>query len=151
MAPKHNIGPRIRPGTRTFLVRTFSSVNAGAEYVLETFPTLYRRTLTDLKGRFTRDELLSLLDTVNSLMLTPELAGQLLAADLSGALVLDGLAERWGIDGPALEEKIGRLSLWQCAVLEVWLKAYWEVPSTDRTAEGYVRVLSMDPEQPEEE
>ncbi|MBW2345630.1 MAG: hypothetical protein JRF53_16845, partial [Deltaproteobacteria bacterium] len=70
---KKQLGPRIGPQTEKWLEGIFSAKHPGAEYVLEMTPSLYSRTLDDLKGRFGDGELSLMIDVFNSTMLTPQL------------------------------------------------------------------------------
>lgn len=132
---KENIGPRIEAKTKDFYTELFSSVNAGASYILEAFPAIYRITLArELKGVFTRPELMLVIDVCNGLMLTPGIAGQHLPANVSDGIALDGLDKKWEIDGKALVAKLRGLSLAQLAIIEVWAQGFWESSNTGEGA-----------------
>ena len=120
------IGPRISEKTSEWLTCQFSSRNAGAEYLLEVVPQLYRRTLRDLRGRFTPGELSLMLDCMNATMLTPQLAGQQLAINCIDSMELDLTAEKWSVDRQAFTERLQALSLWESACLEIWARGFWE-------------------------
>jgi hypothetical protein len=121
------VGPKISQKSFDFYGANFATVNAGTAYTLESFPALYRHTLLrELRGKFERQELLLMLDVCNGLVLTPGMAGQHLLADVSDGIALDGLAEKWEIDGPALLAKLQALSIFQAHCLEVWCRAFWE-------------------------
>ena len=57
MMEKKKISPRIEDQSREFLSANFSTLNAGAEYVLDGFPMLYNRALHEIRERC--NELLS--------------------------------------------------------------------------------------------
>jgi outer membrane scaffolding protein for murein synthesis (MipA/OmpV family) len=144
MTAKSNIGPRISIGAKGFYKERFSSLNAGAEYALEAFPVLYRRTLADLAGRFTAGELSVMLDVANGLALTPGIAGQHLVMECVDAMALDGLDSKWRVVTKDFLEKLQALSLFQCACLEVWARAYWESDyyQKDNSLAEYVKPLT---------
>ena len=73
--PDH-VAPRLSEQTSAFFRDNFRTLNAGAEYALEAWGPLYRRTLAYLRGKFTRGELLLMVDSFNSTFLMPTLAGQ---------------------------------------------------------------------------
>ena len=126
------VGPKITQKSFDFYAATFATTNAGTAYTLESFPALYRHTLIrELRGKFERQELLLMLDVCNGLVLTPGMAGQHLTADVSDGIALDGLADKWEIDGAALLTKLQGLSIFQLHCLEVWCRAYWELPRND--------------------
>lgn len=120
---KKVVTPRIREGTTDWYGENFSSANAGLVFALESFPELYKRGLLELKGRFTRGELLFIVDVYNATMLTPGMP--MLDAQVSDGIALDGLDKKWGIDGPALVKKVEGLTSFQATVLEIWANGYW--------------------------
>lgn len=118
--------PRIGEASAKFYQGVFSSLNAGLEYTADAFPVLYRRTLHDLRGTFTRGELNLMSDIFNTTALTPQLAGQHLAATVADGIALDRQDAKWEIDGPALNAKIAALTIFQAACLEIWANGFWD-------------------------
>jgi hypothetical protein len=126
------VGPKITQKALDFYAAAFATVNAGTAYTLDSFPALYRHTIVrELMSRFTRGELLLMLDVCNGLVLTPGMAGQHLTADVSDGIALDKLAEKWEVDSPALLAKLQALSIFQAHCLEVWCRAFWEQSGND--------------------
>ena len=123
---RKSTSPMIDDKCADFYKTTWGSVNAGTTYVLDAFPALYKRTLEDLKGRFSREELLLMIDVNNGLWLTPRIAGQHMDAQVSDGIALDHLDEKWEIDGDALNKKVADLSIFEAACLEIWIMAFWE-------------------------
>lgn len=119
------VSPKIDERAAEWFVAHFQTLNQGVTYALESFPAIYRRTLAELRGRFNESELSLILDVVNGLLLTPQFAGQHLLAEVEDGIMLDGLAEKWQIDGAELILKIESLAVGQIAVLEIWAKAFW--------------------------
>lgn len=117
--------PRISDSAAQFYPAIFPSLNAGLEFVADAFPVLYRRTLHGLKGRLERSELSLMIDIFNSTALRPGILGQHLAAQVSDGIALDHLDEKWEIDGKKLNEKIGKLTMFECACLELWANGFW--------------------------
>lgn len=141
---KQPIGPRITDKTRDFLSENFSSANTGAQYVLDSLPALYRAGLRELKGRFSREELMLMIDVMNGTMLTPGICDEVVA-DAEDGIALDGLAEKWEIDALAFLERLHSLTSFQVAVLTIWSNGFWygggdERP--ERDIEAYVRQLA---------
>jgi len=125
------VGPKISQKSFDFYGANFATVNAGTAYTLESFPALYRHTLlTELKGKFSRAELPLMLDVCNGLSLNPGLAGQHILADASDGIALDGLAQKWDVDGAAFIARLRALSIFQAHCLEVWCRAFWEQSGT---------------------
>lgn len=144
---KQAVGPRIEERSAQFYGELFDSLNQGATYALESFPAMYRATLArELKGRFTTGELSLIIDNTNGLMLMPELAGQHLVLNISDAIAIEHLDERWSIDGETLVGKLQSLSLFQIAVLELWARGFWVQHTNSQhpiTIEAYVSQLAV--------
>ncbi|MDD2657214.1 MAG: hypothetical protein PHD04_00950 [Candidatus Pacebacteria bacterium] len=122
---RKSTSPRISETSAKFYPSVFPSRNAGLEYTADAFPALYRHTLHDLKGSFTRGELMLMIDVFNSTALTPIMAGQQLDIQVADGIALDHLDEKWKIDGAALNAKIAGLSIFQSACLEIWANGFW--------------------------
>lgn len=118
--------PRITQKTADELAKAFGNVNAGCEYVLDSWPGLYRNTLHDLKGKFLRGELMLMIDVMNGTYLTALIAGQQLDINIIDGIKLDGLDAKWEIDGPALNAKIAALTIFETACLEWWVQTFWQ-------------------------
>jgi len=119
------VAPRITDKSAEFYRQTGGNLNAGVEYILEAIPDLYRYTLHTLKGRFTRGELMLMIDVNNGLILTPRIAGQHLGIQVADGIALDYLDGKWEIDGEELNKKVSNLSLFEAACLELWVQAFW--------------------------
>ena len=134
------VGPRISNSASAWLEANFSSRGAGAEYVLECFPELYRRALHDLVGHFTAGELSLLVDTFNATMLVPQIVGQHLEISAHDSMLLDHTDGKWGADADDLLAKIRALTLFERACLEIWVKALWEQAEHDNLEEWVARL-----------
>ena len=117
--------PRIGDPAADFYRGHFSNLNAGLEYTADAFPALYRRTLHGLRGRFTRGELMLMVDVFNATALVPGMAGQHLGANVADGISLDRLDQKWEIDGEDLNAKISALTIFEAAVLEIWANGFW--------------------------
>jgi hypothetical protein len=145
MAEKKQIGPRINDKTASWLAETFSSTSAGAEFVLDANRVLYARTLKGLKNEFTRGELMAMIDVMNSHFLTAFSAGTELILSLGDAIEMEGLAEKWQIDGAKLITDLSLMSAYELACLEWWANGFWYGGGSDRPErdlEAYVAALA---------
>lgn len=124
MATKRT-APRIGEQAEKFYVGHFSSLNGGMEYIAGAIPQLYRLTMHNLRGRFTRGELMLMIDVFNATALTPMLAGQQLDIQVADGIALDELDKKWEIDGGALNNKIADLTIFEAACLEIWANGFW--------------------------
>jgi hypothetical protein len=49
----------------------------------------------------------------------------MLEAQVSDGIALDGLDQKWEVDGKALVEKVKTLTSFQQGVFEIWANGYW--------------------------
>jgi len=121
------LAPRIATKSADWYKQNFTTLNAGAEYTLEAIPQIYRLTMAyELKGKFSRGELMLMIDVNNGLVLTSQSAGQHIKAQVSDGIALDHLDEKWKVDGAKLNKKVDALTFFQSFCLEIWILAYWE-------------------------
>lgn len=118
----------------------FGSLNAAGSYIMAAWLPLMHRTLHDLKGVFTADELMLMIDRHNGVMLSPDYAGQSLALGVRDSIELDRTDQKWNVDKDRMLNKIDALPVFTRACLEVWAVAFWEDGST--AAEDYIRWLT---------
>lgn len=118
--------PRISDKSAALYKSIFGNTNAGMEYIGDAFPALYRHAIDDLRGKFTRGELMLMIDVCNGLWLTPMMAGQHMISQVSDGIALDGLDEKWEVDGKELNKKIADLTIFEAACLELWVQAFWQ-------------------------
>lgn len=124
---------RISDTAATWLAANCRNKTSGAEYILDAWPTLYARTLLDLRGKFTGNEIALLIDTFNGTMLTPQLAGQHLILSAADSMELDRTDEKWNVEPKDFLTRLAALSHFERAVLELFVRAYWE---SDETGDG---------------
>lgn len=147
-----NINARINKSTFAAIGQRFGKGNGqpnptgGAVYILESWVALHRRCLHDLKGAFSRGELMSMVDVMNGHIMTPQFAGQSIEMGLHDSIQLDRLDEKWDFDAVDFLQRIKSLSPDQLAHLEVWAKGYWETHpalTTGDDLEAYVSALLL--------
>lgn len=126
------ISPRIAPVVEDWLAENFRARTGGAEYILEAFYSLYRRTLHDLKGRFADAELKLMMDVFNGTALTAGIAGQQLLISCVDGMELDGLDSKWGVDRDSFTRKLQALTLMESACLEIWANGFWYGGSAEK-------------------
>lgn len=122
------IAPMITDWSAAFYEETFKNLNAGSMFVLDAFPTLYKRALFDLKGIFTRGELCLMIDLFNGLILTPQIAGQHIAIEVKDGIELESLDKKWEVNKDEILVKLEGLDIFpfKKACLEIWLRAFWD-------------------------
>jgi hypothetical protein len=123
-----------------FLGAWFRSPTAGGEYAINSQPTLLRQTLREVAGAFNLQELTFFVAVLQGCHLTPELAGQHLAADIADVLEME--PEGWeDLDvSEDLVNQVERLPIFARAALEIWAQAYSAQPR-EIDAKEYARRL----------
>jgi hypothetical protein len=135
--------PRIIEKSAEIIPTHFPSLNAGLEYIADSWPTLHRKALAEIRGLFSKDELLLILHVFNGCALTPALAGKHLAPSVVDGIALQGLDKKWHANSKKMVHKIDRLTSFQAAAIEVWATGFW-VGSANRNKgaiEEYVKDL----------
>jgi len=141
-------GIQISPGSLELLGTLFKkgagkpNPSGAASYIVESFRNLYRQTLLKIKGLFTPEDLYLMLNVANGTILTPSIAGQQLLPSVEDGIALDSLDTCYETNGPALIEKMKTLSIPERAILEIWLKGFWEQNGIKGlTIEDYIKPL----------
>lgn len=135
------VNPSISDMSSDFYGETFKSRNAGCEYVLDAIPTLYKRTMRSLKGRFDPNELKLIIGTFNSTLLSPSFAGQQINGKVIDSIKLDAMDKEYDINGDVLTKKIEALTQFECACLELWANGYWYAHDKLPDLEEYVNSM----------
>ena len=141
---KKKISPRIEDQSREFLSANFSTLNAGAEYVLDGFPMLYNRAIHELRGLFSEGELSFLVEALKAPKLSPQLAGQQFKIFCDDAMTFRKLDAKWNINNDAFLKKIEEITSFQIACLEIWAKKFWfaKWKKGDKNLREYVKALT---------
>ena len=139
------ISPRITPHTAEFLPTLGSTLNWVAEYTLNSFPTIYRKALHELKGVFSSNELKLIIDVFNSTSLTAQIAGQHLRGNVEDGIALDHLDSKWEVDKEEILKKTRALKLFDCVCLELWANSFWYAQKhqedKNRDLDEYIKTL----------
>ena len=131
------ISTRVTPPTLEFLETHGRNRTCAAEYILESFPSLFAKEMAGIKEKFNQDELKLIIDVFNGLLPTAMMAGHHLLASVEDGIRLDNLDAKWQVDGQELVDKIKALSPAQRAILEIWGIGYWQhqpLPNLDKYA-----------------
>ena len=141
---KKKISPRIEDQSRVYLSSHFSTLNAGAEYVLDGIPMLYNRALHEMRGHFGEAELSFLVEAFKETKLSPQLAGQQFKIFCDDAITFRQLDAKWRINSDAFLKKVEDLTSFQMACLEIWAKKFWfaKWKKGDKSLKEYVNVLT---------
>jgi len=80
---------------------------------------------TSLRALLPPAELYAILDVQNGHWYAPRLSHHEITANVEDACRLDGLADKWSIDGSALVAKLTALDLWQITALADATVRFW--------------------------
>jgi len=124
--PRVMVGPRIAEENRDYLGEVWENPHQGAEWILASWPNLYRRTLQEMRGYWITMELDFILDAVEVTTFFPEMAGQsLLYTMQDGHVVLTAVLEKHPeIILASMIDKLKRMSFFSRACLEIWARSY---------------------------
>lgn len=129
---KKQLGPRADLKTEKFLQEWFGNANAGAEYAIELVHVLFKGTLQKQWGRFTRGELMLMLEGMRDRDLVAASAGHGFLNEIEYSLHHGAADKRWNVEKKDFISKIKALSVPEAAFLEIWAHAYWK---SDRLGE----------------
>lgn len=98
--------PRIGKSESNTISMCFKTLNAGVEQIVNTWPSLYRRTMAEIieYGELTQEELTNV---------------------VSGMRNYNNLAEYFVENNNSLFTKYSKFTAFQRFCLEVWIKKYW--------------------------
>lgn len=119
------VAPKLDGETIDFFRSRFPSLNGAIEYIANSFPPLYTRSIQGMAGKFSANELKLILDAMNGTLLTPALAGQHVALNVADSITLNHFDKKWDVDKDQILPKLNALSVFDRAILEIWCGAFW--------------------------
>jgi len=115
------ITPRINKETVRFLEFNFNTINAGAEYCLNSVPTFYSRYATScIHNVFSKDEIKVLRYLLGNTTISPLLAGSHIPILIDDDFVFGLWCKKYNVDKDLLISKIRKLSLPELFCLEIF-------------------------------
>ena len=102
--------------------------------------TLYNRAVREVP--LTEKEACLIVDSLNGTVLDANTA-QSLWFSIEDSINLDGMAEKWGLDGPALVEKLKELNAFQAMAIADAAERFWEVSERVNLKEGVRKVFNI--------
>jgi hypothetical protein len=114
----------------------FASKTAGAETVLESFNYLRLNTLEEIKGIFTREELMSLVEMHNGIIFDARTSSNkgMLVLEIEDKEKFDKQSEQFNYDHKKLIAKIEKLTSAQVYFLILEISKMWEKGSANGDA-----------------
>ena len=98
----------------------------------------------DIVTRFSAEELTAICAACRGTLYEATLYRNLpsmIADDVDNAVILDGLAENHGVDGPALVAKIREMNPAEAYVMTRMIRAFWTAPSGTPIPEAFKRMF----------
>lgn len=122
MAKRRVVSPRVSEHTVNYFseIEAFKSLNAAAEFAVEVFPFLYKKTLIELKGKFSKTELSLLIEVISKQGINSKSPGIHLITNVSNTIALDKIDKKWSVDAGQLIRRLKSLTCFQIACMELW-------------------------------
>ncbi|MFD1820391.1 hypothetical protein [Pseudarcicella hirudinis] len=123
-----------------------NSQTKNTQEFVEGFFYVYKHTLFELKGLFTRGEIIALFDMQNGLMLTPQFqaSANIFCSHCQEAEELDGTFSRHGADSAIAIEKIRNLTSSQVFVLQAEIAKFWNLNEGQDLEKAIVPFVSQE-------
>lgn len=118
---------RLQDQTHEFLKSNFEGIQSGISLIVEPFDRLLRITISELKGFFTREELIAILDSQNGVMLTPDFIYNkaFFLAQLEDFEMLENGISKHGADPVSLFDKIKTMPSVQVYYFILDIHLFW--------------------------
>jgi len=125
--PMKTVSSRLSGEIMTQLEEIDSRPTISAQAAIEVFVYLRRSTLHELRGRFSREEIIAMADSFKGLIPTWQIMcnTSVLVAHTEDAEKYKSLASSNGADPLVLIEKIKQLTSAQASILQLELWAFW--------------------------
>lgn len=128
---KKNIAPKIENGAAEWISSMFPSLNAGATFILEAMPDIYRKSLEEMN--FIDEELMMILDVLQD-------HGKTMcrgSADMAGRYLPLKIADT---ENETLLNHINDLPRFSIVCLEIWAANFWQ-QGGNKTKEEWVEAF----------
>lgn len=112
-------------------------------HALESFAALQKRVKTQLKGVFTQNELLAIIDNLNGTMFQADFmtSKEMFLHHLQDGNSFEGLYQKWEIDVKSFEAKINALDNFSAFFLQEWAMRFWNFNHRNLDLNTYVAEL----------
>jgi hypothetical protein len=138
----------VKDAAYDFYYEKFVKSDDGVQYIVESFPGLYEKTLKETAGIFGRNELYMIIDAFEGIAAMPKESGACLKGECLAAFKEDRLGADWNVDGEKFKGKMDLITSFQAACLEMWAFSYWRgcgadpnTPKSDSDLEKHIKVL----------
>ena len=134
------VGIYLRPETEKELSARGENRSHVIARDLDRFYNLCRRAIREVP--LSEKEACLIVDTLNGVILDAGTA-QYLWAEVEDSVKLNNLAEKWGVDGPALVEKLRDLNALQAMALVDGAERFWQMSDRMGLEEGVQKVFNI--------
>jgi hypothetical protein len=114
-----------RFGEKHPVIEACPSLESGVEYIFEWSKMIFRDSLIQIKGIFSKNELVLIVAALNSTMVSPRYAGKMFVSGISDSIDLDGYDSLYEVDKTEIIEKLKKLNDTELATLELWANGFW--------------------------
>lgn len=127
-----NITIRVTPETENWLSSISEAPTSAVQTAIEVFMQLHRKTLNELKNKFSREEIIGMADSMNGLLPTWQLMvnPQVFAAHTEDAERYENAISKHGANFETLIDKIETLTPAQATILQLELWSFWNRSET---------------------
>lgn len=131
---KKNIAPKIENGAAEWISSMFPSLNAGATFMLEAMPDIYRQSLAEMN--FDNDELVIIIDVLKDHNKTMCKGSASMAGRYLPLKIKDACRDHDHDDPESFPFRINNLPRFHVVCLEIWAANFWQ--QKEKTREEWV-------------
>jgi len=126
-----NISLRTEKKIAEELAIIYENTSKGAAFAVDAYPYLRRYTLNEIRGIFTKEELSSMVDNLNGIIMQSVfmINADVFISSLEVGVEYEDLENKWGVDSVKLFEKINMLTAAQVYFLQDEIRRFWEIPT----------------------
>ncbi|MBX2926996.1 MAG: hypothetical protein KF852_04110 [Saprospiraceae bacterium] len=128
-----NVTIRISDEITAAAEKLYSAKVTGLQIATEVYFELQRRTMQELKGRFSEKEIHAMADNQNGTELQTQFGcdAKMMWWQIEDGNTYDNLFAKWDLDGEALKKKILELTSAQTWFLQDAIRRFWRQNNTD--------------------
>ncbi len=118
------------------LEEIYQKPGTGASVAAEAYVFIRRYTLRELKGMFTREELIGMISNLNGTLQQPEFQSNpvMFAAHLEDGELYESLSKQYGFNFGTLMQKVQKLTSAQVFFLQEEIRLFWDNDARDMEA-----------------
>ncbi len=122
-----NLSIRVSDNTIKSAEKIYGTKVTGCQIAVEGYFEIQKRTVSELKGKFTPEELSAIVDNLNGVMIQSQFKAntEVLWHHLLDGDEYDGLFSKWGIDSAEFKGKVLSLTSAQAYFLQDCAQNFW--------------------------